>query len=95
MRRTGETEGVRQALGNVAFPSGGGAAVVWQQRVVVPPLSESELKASEDERHGRTIFESGYYVAERRKRPPTEGQIFDLSCFFYFFACLQLQSGES
>ena len=66
----------RQALGNVAFASGGGAAVVWQQRVVIPPLSESELKASEDERHGRTIFESGYYVAERRKKPPAEGAYF-------------------
>ena len=57
----------------MAFASGGGAAVVWQQRVVIPPLSESELKACEDERHGRTIFESGYYVAERRKKPPAEG----------------------
>ncbi|GFR63055.1 bromodomain and WD repeat-containing protein 3-like [Elysia marginata] len=68
MRRSGEVEGVRQSLGNVAVRSTQKERDALRMHVTVKPLDSSILKAAEDRRSAFAEEELKSFWAERKKK---------------------------
>ncbi|GFN80856.1 bromodomain and WD repeat-containing protein 3, partial [Plakobranchus ocellatus] len=68
MRRSGEVEGVRQSLGNVAVRSTKKERDALKLHVTVKPLQADILKASEDRRAAYAEEELKSFWAERKKK---------------------------
>ncbi|KAK3780024.1 hypothetical protein RRG08_029717 [Elysia crispata] len=68
MRRSGEVEGVRQSLGNVAMRSTKKERDALKMHITVKPLDTSILRAAEDRRSAFAEEELKSFWAERKKK---------------------------
>lgn len=69
MRRSGETEGVRQSLGSVSQRATSSDLAAWRKRVVVRELDKGVLKTTEDKRTAFADEEIRKFITERKKKP--------------------------
>ncbi|XP_053397072.1 bromodomain and WD repeat-containing protein 3-like isoform X3 [Mercenaria mercenaria] len=68
MRRVGETEGVRQSLGNILQVSTSKDLVALSRRMVIKGMDPAVLKKSEDNRIAHADMEVRQYILEKRKK---------------------------
>ncbi|KAK3098508.1 hypothetical protein FSP39_020204 [Pinctada imbricata] len=69
IRRSGETVGVRQSLGNISQRATQSDIAAWSNRVVVKELDTAVLSKNEDLRMAHTEEETKKYMVERKKKP--------------------------
>ncbi|XP_046581352.1 bromodomain and WD repeat-containing protein 3-like [Haliotis rubra] len=69
MRRSGETEGVRQSLGNVTLRATKSDIAALKRRVVVKPLDPEVMWRHEEKRLAFADEEFKKFVFERKKKP--------------------------
>lgn len=69
IRRSGETEGVRQSLSNIEQRATQSEIAAWSRRIVVRELDPSLLSKNEEERRAYTDAEIRKFLDERKKKP--------------------------
>ncbi|XP_033739931.1 PH-interacting protein-like [Pecten maximus] len=69
MRMSGETEGVRQSLGNINQQATQSDLAAWSRRIIVKELHPSVLSSCEEMRMAHAEIEAKRFLAERKKKP--------------------------
>ncbi|XP_060082031.1 bromodomain and WD repeat-containing protein 3-like [Ylistrum balloti] len=69
MRMSGETEGVRQSLGNINQQATQSDLAAWSRRIIVKELHPSLLSSCEEVRMAHAEIEAKKFLAERKKKP--------------------------
>ncbi|KAL3881699.1 hypothetical protein ACJMK2_028102 [Sinanodonta woodiana] len=69
MRRVGETEGVRQSLGNISQRATKHDIAAWSRRIVVKPLDPAILRKNIEFRLAMAEEEMHKFLHERKKKP--------------------------
>ncbi|XP_052086696.1 bromodomain and WD repeat-containing protein 3-like isoform X1 [Mytilus californianus] len=69
IRRSGETEGVRQSLSNIEQRATQSEIAAWSRRIVVRELDPSLLSKNEEERRAHSEAEMRKFLEERKKKP--------------------------